>query len=81
MVRSHHWNYTEHVGFQQIGVDTAYSHKKNSQKEFKKYYTLDLLDLVNKKLYADDYKLYDLVHKRKITNGKQLAMELSGTGC
>lgn len=85
-LKSHQYNDTKHVGFQQrdgdaTAANTAYGHSKDSQSKLEKYYTPELLKHVREKLYADDYKLYSLVNGKSLTKGKELAMELSDTKC
>ena len=87
-LKSHPYNHTEHVGFQQrdekknaTAANTAYGHSKNSQDKLAKYYTPELMRLVREKLYADDYKLYELATEQKLTNGRDLAMKLSKGNC
>jgi hypothetical protein len=86
---SHQFNHTEHVGFQQkdynrnvTAANTAYGHSKDSQSKLMEYYTPELMKLVQEELYADDYRLYQLVSKQKnLSDGRELAMKLSGTTC
>jgi hypothetical protein len=87
-LKSYPHNHTEHLGFQQkdeerntTAANTAYGHSKNSYSKLDKYYTPKLLKLVREKLYADDYRLYNLLREKKLTDGKQLAMQLSGDNC
>lgn len=87
-LKSHAYNHTHHVGFQQrderqnaSAANTAYGHSKNSKSKLEKYYTPELLKVVREELYADDYKVYKLVNEEKLRNGKQLAMELTKSTC
>jgi hypothetical protein len=88
-LKSHPYNHTQHVGFQQedeerktTAANTAYGHSTNSQSMLAKYYFPELLKFVRHKLYEDDYKLYQLVSKQKtMMSGKELAMQLSRTRC
>lgn len=87
-LKSHPYNHTMQVGFQQrdeernvSAANTAYGHSKNSRSKLTEYYTPELLQLVREKLYANDYKLYNLLSENKEpANGKELAMKLS-SGC
>lgn len=86
-LKSHPYNHTKHVGFQQrdeernaSAANTAYGHSKNSQSKLAEYYSPELLELVREKLYADDHKLYKFFTQNKEpANGKELAMKLSSS--
>jgi len=80
----------EHKGFQQYYVPITnatggsrlygHSHKKNSSSKMKEYYTEELLKKV-KRLYADDYILWNALSKSKVgwLSGKKLANMLNPT--
>jgi len=78
----------EHKGFQQyhhpVTNTTARlygnKHKKDSSSKMEKYYTKELLDKV-KKLYADDYTIWNALSKSKVgwLSGRQLAAMLNPT--
>ena len=84
-IKSHRYSPSKHLGFQQRNMDgnstaanTAYGHSTGSKEKMAKYYTPELLMFVREKLYADDYKLYQLVSAKKtLSNGKELASQLS----
>ncbi|KAL7534159.1 hypothetical protein ACHAXR_005681 [Thalassiosira sp. AJA248-18] len=83
---SHPANHTVHVGFQQknevsnaSAADTVYGHSKGSNSKMEKYFTPELLKKVREELYADDYKLWELVNAngKKMSKGKELVSQLS----
>lgn len=88
-IKSYPYMHEEHRGFQQkdnirntTAANTAYGHSTGSQGKMEEYYTPELLNLVRTKLYSDDYKLYQLVSaKEELSNGKEIARQLSGTDC
>ena len=85
---SHPHNHTIHVGFQQkdeASVSSAakleYGHTTGSKEKMNSFYTpgSDLLERVQEKLYADDYKLWKLVNANgnTLSRGKDLMKQLS----
>ncbi|KAL7487135.1 hypothetical protein ACHAW6_012736 [Cyclotella cf. meneghiniana] len=57
--------------------DTGYGHATDSRSKMNAYYrSADMLDKV-KRLYEQDYKLWELVNEEELHSGKELAMKLS----
>lgn len=57
--------------------DTGYGHATDSRSKMNAYYrSADLLEKV-KRLYEQDYKLWELVNEEELHGGKELAMKLS----
>ena len=57
--------------------DTGYGHATDSRSKMKTYYhSPEMLDKV-RRLYEQDYKLWDLVNEETLHSGKELAMKIS----
>lgn len=56
--------------------DTGYGHATDSKTKMSAYYTDEMLEKV-KRLYKEDYKLWDLVNDEKLYSGRDLAMKIS----
>jgi len=56
--------------------DTGYGHATDSRSKMDMYYTPEMLEKV-KTLYEHDYKLWELINKDELHNGRELAMILS----
>ena len=84
-IKSHPLNETLHIGFQQkdeirnsLASNTAYGHSKGSKNKMDEYYTPELLKKVREELYANDYKVYQLLkEKETLSSGKEIAAQLS----
>ena len=82
-IGSHPHNHSGHVGFQQkessdSHADLAYNHVHGSKDKINQFYTPELMKKVEE-LYADDFKLYNLVsaNGNKLSKGKDLVSQLS----
>ena len=83
-IGSHPHNHTVNVGFQQKDESSnrtalVYEHAKNSKEKLDSFYSPELLKKVQEELFADDYKLWKLVHDNgnKLSRGKDLMSKLS----
>jgi len=83
-IGSHPHNHSINVGFQQKDESSnkttlVYEHAKNSKEKLDSFYSPELLKKVQEELFADDYKLWKLVHDNgnKLSRGKDLMSKLS----